>query len=46
LLELSSQEPTIQLCFKIIESTCLARGIDMEIGGKSPSLEFRMFLSR
>lgn len=25
LLELSSQEPTMQACFKIIESTCFAR---------------------
>lgn len=46
LLELCSQEPTMQCCFKIIESTCLARGIDMEIGGKSPSQEFRAFVSR
>jgi hypothetical protein len=46
LLELCSQEPTIQLCFKIIESTCLARGIDVEICGKAPSGDFRMFLSR
>ena len=46
LLELCSQEPTIQCCFKIIESTCLARGIDMEIKGKPPSQEFRTFVSR
>ena len=46
LLELSSQEPTMQCCFKIIESTCLARGIDMEIRGKPPSQEFRTFVSR
>lgn len=46
LLELCSQEPTIQCCFKIIESTCLARGIDMEIRGKPPSQEFRTFVSR
>ena len=46
LLELCSQEPTIQCCFKIIESTCLARGIDMEIRGKPPSIEFRSFVSR
>ena len=46
LLELCSQEPTIQCCFKIIESTCLARGIDMEIRGKPPSPEFRTFVSR
>ena len=46
LLELCAQEPTMQACFKIVESTCLARGIDMEIGGKPPSLEFRNFVSR
>jgi hypothetical protein len=46
LLELSSQEPTMQACFKIIESTCLARGIDLEIAGSPPSEEFRKFISR
>lgn len=46
LLELCAQEPTMQSCFKIIESTCLARGVDIEIGGKAPSSDFRMFLAR
>jgi len=46
LLELCSQEPTMQCCFKIIESTCLARGINMLIGGKPPTEEFRTFLNR
>ena len=46
LLELCSQEPTMQCCFKIIESTCLARGIDVEIGGRPPSPEFREFIAR
>jgi len=46
LLELCAQEPTMQSCFKIVESTCLARGIDVEIGGKPPSVEFRNFVSR
>ena len=46
LLELSNQEPTMQACFKIIESTCLARGIDMEIAGRPPSPEFRNFICR
>lgn len=40
LLELSSQEPTMQACFKIIESTCLARGIDMEISGELEHVRF------
>lgn len=46
LLELCSQEPTVQCCFKIIESTCLARGVDLEIGGKQPTSEFRTFVTR
>ncbi len=46
LLELCSQEPTLQSCFKIIESTCLARGIMLQIGGKEPSEEFRRFVCR
>ena len=46
LLELCTQEPTLQSCFKIIESTCLARGVDLEMGGKPPSNEFRMFVTR
>jgi hypothetical protein len=45
LLELCSQEPTLQACFKVIESTCLARGIMMHIGGKEPSEEFRRFMN-
>jgi hypothetical protein len=36
----------MQCCFKIIESTCLARGVDVEIGGRQPSPEFREFMSR
>ena len=36
----------MQACFKIIESTCLSRGIDMEIAGGNPSPEFRTFVSR
>lgn len=36
LLELTSQEPTIQNCFKIIESTCLAQGIQLQIDAGKP----------
>jgi hypothetical protein len=46
LLELCCQEPTMQSCFKIIESTCLSRGIDLEIRGKGPSDVFRQFVTR
>lgn len=46
LLELSSQEPTIQSCFKIIEATCLARGIQLKIRGRAPSDTFQKFLDR
>ena len=46
LLELCSQEPTLQACFKVIESTCLARGIMLRIGGREPSEEFRRFVNR
>jgi hypothetical protein len=46
LLELCSHEPTMQACFKVIESTCLARGIDVVIKGKPPSSDFRMFMAR
>lgn len=46
LLELSSQEPTLQSCFKVIKSTCLARGIHLKIRGRSASHEFQKFLDR
>jgi hypothetical protein len=46
LLELCSQEPTVLSCFKIIESTCLSRGIDLEIRGMAPTDEFRSFVDR
>lgn len=46
LLELSSQEPTIQSCFKVIESTCLARGIQLKIRGCQASKDFQRFLDR
>lgn len=46
LLELSSQEPTLQSCFKVVESTCLARGIHLKIRGRPASKEFQKFLDR
>lgn len=46
LLELSSQEPTMQACFKVIESTCLARGIEVRIRGKKVSTDFQRFVDR
>jgi hypothetical protein len=38
LLELGCSEPTLQLCFKVIESTCLSQGIGCLINGR-PCLE-------
>lgn len=46
LLELSSQEPTLQSCFKVIESTCLAKGIQLRIRGRAASEQFQKFLDR
>lgn len=40
LLELSSYEPTIQHCFKVIEDTCLSQGIFCKIEGKPVSDDF------
>lgn len=40
LLELASVEPTIQQCFKIMESTCLSQGIFCKIDGKAAKEEF------
>ena len=46
LLELSSQEPTLQSCFKVIESTCLARGMGLKIRGRNVSADFQQFIDR
>lgn len=46
LLELSSQEPTLQACFKVIESTCLARGIGLKVKGRNVLPSFQSFLDR
>jgi len=40
LLELSIAEPTIQQCFRIIESTCLSQGIFCKVDGKTCSPSF------
>ena len=44
LLELGTSEPTLQQCFKIIESTCLSQGIFCSINGKECSPQFQRHL--
>lgn len=44
LLELSTAEPTIQQCFRIMESTCLSQGIYCKIDGKSAAPKFLQHL--
>jgi hypothetical protein len=41
LLELGASEPTLQQCFKIIESTCLSQGICCLINGKQCTPRFQ-----
>jgi hypothetical protein len=41
LLELGCSEPTLQLCFKIIESTCLSQGICCLLNGSQCSARFQ-----
>ena len=41
LLELGCYEPTLQQCFKIIESTCISQGIFCSINGSECSREFQ-----
>ena len=41
LLELGCSEPTLQLCFKIIESTCLSQGICCLINGNQCTARFQ-----
>ncbi len=41
LLELGSTEPTLQQCFKIIESTCLSQGICCMLNGKECTQRFQ-----
>ena len=44
LLELGSSEPTLQQCFKVIESTCLSQGITCQINGVDCSRKFQKHL--
>ena len=44
LLELGSSEPTLQQCFKVIESTCLPQGIECHVRGSKCSARFRKHL--
>ena len=44
LLELGSSEPTLQQCFKIIESTCLSQGIYCQINKTECSERFQRHL--
>jgi hypothetical protein len=44
LLELGTSEPTLQQCFKIIESTCLSQGIYCSIDGLECTPEFQRHL--
>lgn len=46
LLELALQEPTIQNCLKIVESTCLAQGFSVRIEKKNVSEEFQHHLQK
>ena len=41
LLELGASEPTLQQCFKIIESTCLSQGVCCLINGKECTAKFQ-----
>ena len=44
LLELITQEPTMQNCFKVIEGSCLAQGVQLKVGGGAPSKAFQRFM--
>jgi len=44
LLELSTSEPMVTQCFKIIESTCLSQGLFCRVGKEEASKEFQFFL--
>lgn len=46
LLELSMQEPTLQTCIKIVQSTCLAQGIEINIKQKKSTGDFQRFVDR
>jgi len=44
LWELSTSEPMVLQCFKIIESTCLSQGLFCRVDGEEVSKEFQLFL--
>lgn len=44
LLELVTSEPTLNQCFKVIESTCLSQGICCRVGGSEVSEAFQRHL--
>ena len=44
LLELGTSEPTLQQCFKIIESTCLSQGLFCSINGTKCTRQFQKHL--
>lgn len=44
LLELVTSEPTIQQCFKVIESTCLSQGLHCRLDGSEVSEKFQTHL--
>jgi len=46
LLELGTCEPTLQQCFKIIESTCLSQGIYCSVDGTEVTDEFQKFIDK
>jgi hypothetical protein len=43
---IKKQEPTIQTCVKIVQSTCLAQGIEVKTKGKRSTEEFQCFVDR
>ena len=46
LWELGTSEPTLQQCFKVIESTCLSQGITCQVNGQDCSQRFQRHLDR
>lgn len=46
LYELGTSEPTLQQCFKVIESTCLSQGIECKINGQGCTERFQRHLDR
>ena len=46
LLELCTLDPTVQHCFRIIESMCLSQGIDVAVSGKPATARFKDHIVR